>query len=50
MIACHIKWTEIEADLPASNKTGSIIDNPLGAGGVKFYANAEEVLAKLLLG
>jgi hypothetical protein len=28
-------------------KTGAIIDYPLEADGVKFYADAEEVLAKL---
>lgn len=51
VIAGHIKWTGYRNGKPTirveHHKTGAIIDHPLEADGVKFYADAEEVLAKL---
>jgi hypothetical protein len=50
VIGCHIKWTEMEADLSESDTTGAIIDYPLKTDGVEFYADTEEVLAKFRTG
>jgi hypothetical protein len=52
VIAGHIKWTGYRTGPKPTiriehHKTGEIIDHPLEEDGVKFYADAEEVLAKL---
>ncbi len=52
LIAGHIKLTGYRGGPKPTiriehHKTGAIIDHPLEADGVKFYADAEEVLAKL---
>jgi hypothetical protein len=51
VIAGHIKWNGYRNGKPTirveHHKTGAIIDHPLEAEGEKFYADAEEVLAKL---
>jgi hypothetical protein len=51
VIAGHIKWTGYRNGKPAirveHHKTGAIIDHPLEADGVRFYADAERILAKL---
>jgi integrase len=51
VIAGHIKWTGYRNGKPTirveHHKTGAIVDHPLEADGMKFYADAEEVLAKL---
>lgn len=51
VIAGHIKWTGYRNGKPTirveHHKTGATVDHPLEADGVKFYADAEEVLAKL---
>jgi integrase len=51
VISGHIKWTGYRSGKPTirveHHKTGAIIDHPLEADGVKFYADAEQVLAKL---
>jgi integrase len=51
VIAGHIKWNGYRNGKPTirveHHKTGAIIDHPLEADSVKFYADAEEVLAKL---
>jgi integrase len=51
VIAGHVKWTGYRNGKPTirveHHKTGAIVDHPLEADGEKFYADAEEVLAKL---
>lgn len=52
VIAGHIKWTGYRNPKPIvrveHHKTGEVVDHPLEDNdGVKFYADAEEVLAKL---
>lgn len=51
IIAGHIKWNGYRNGKPTirieHHKTGAIIDHPLESDGVKFYAEAEEILAKL---
>jgi hypothetical protein len=51
VVAGHIKWTGYRNGKPTirveHHKTGATVDHPLEADGVKFYADAEEVLAKL---
>lgn len=51
VIAGHIKWSGYRNPKPTirveHHKTGAVVDHPLEADGVKFYADAEEVLAKL---
>jgi hypothetical protein len=51
VIAGHVKWTGYRNGKPTirieHHKTGAIVDHPLEADGVQFYADAEEVLAKL---
>ena len=51
LIAGHIKWTGYRSGPKPTiriehHKTGPIIAHRLDADGVKFYADAEEVLAK----
>jgi hypothetical protein len=52
VIAGHIKWTGYRTGPKPTiriehHKTGAVIDHPLEDGDVKFYADAEAVLAKL---
>jgi integrase len=51
VIAGHVKWTGYRNGKPTirieHHKTGATVDHPLEADGEKFYADAEEVLAKL---
>jgi hypothetical protein len=51
VIGGHIKWTGYRNGKPTirveHHKSGAVIDHPLEGDGVKFYADAENVLAKL---
>jgi hypothetical protein len=51
VVAGHIKWTGYRSGRPTirieHHKTGAIIDHPLEADGVRFYAEAEDILARL---
>jgi hypothetical protein len=52
VIAGHIKWTGYRIGPKPTiriehHKTGAVIDHPLEDGDVKFYADAEAILAKL---
>jgi hypothetical protein len=51
VIAGHIKWSGYRNGKPTirveHHKTGATVDHPLEADGVRFYADAEEVLARL---
>ncbi len=51
IIAGHIKWTGYRNGKPIitieHHKTGAIVPHPLEADGVRFYAEAEEILSHL---